>query len=56
MGGAIVAAILIELPRRVNLGDRRTTELVTSLLVAAFAAACVVGSLWAAGNWLDRLL
>jgi membrane associated rhomboid family serine protease len=53
IGGAIVALLLIELPRRIQLGDRRTTALATSLLVVAIGTAFVVGSLWAAGNWVD---
>jgi membrane associated rhomboid family serine protease len=53
VGGAAVAALLIELPRRVSLGDRRMSELVTSSLVGLLAVAFVVGSLWAAGNWID---
>ena len=53
IGGALVALLLIELPRRVNLGDRRTSVMATSLMVAALAVGFVVGSLWAAGNWVD---
>jgi membrane associated rhomboid family serine protease len=53
IGGAIAGALFIELPRVLSLGDRRTTLIATSLFVTAFAVACVVGSLWAAGNWMD---
>lgn len=55
IGGAIVAAILVELPRRVHLGDRRTSLLVTSGLVVLIGVACWIGSLWAAGNWVDHV-
>ncbi|MDZ7678978.1 MAG: rhomboid family intramembrane serine protease [Acidimicrobiales bacterium] len=54
VGGAVIAALFIELPRRVKLGDRRQATIVASALVALFGVACFVGSLWAAGNWVDQ--
>jgi membrane associated rhomboid family serine protease len=55
IGGAIAGAIYVELPKVVALGDRRTSAAVTGALVAALGAACVVGSLLAAGNWVSAL-
>ena len=55
VGGAIIGVLFVELPRRVHLGDRKQSAMVTSGLVALFGLACWVGSLWAAGNWADQL-
>lgn len=53
VGGAIAAAAYIELPRLIQIGDRRTTELATSAVVSVLGAAFVVGSLLVAGRWTD---
>jgi membrane associated rhomboid family serine protease len=56
VGGAVIAALFIELPRRASLGDRRQTLIVTSGLVVLLGVICVVGSLWAASMWFERLV
>lgn len=53
LGGALVAAVLVELPRRVRLGPARTSETVTSLLAVALGVGFYVGSLMLAGRWTD---
>jgi membrane associated rhomboid family serine protease len=53
LGGALTGFVLIEVPRRLGLRDRRTAALVTGSFVVALAIALVAGSVWAAGNWFD---
>ena len=53
IGGALVGAVLVELPRRVRLGSRSQSGLITSVLVVAIAVGFYVGSLMLAGRWAD---
>ncbi len=56
IGGLLVGAIYLELPRIAPMSDKRTEAVVTSLFAAAVGAACFVGSLVMAGNWMDPLV
>jgi membrane associated rhomboid family serine protease len=53
LGGALASFVLIEVPRRLDLGDRRTVTWVSVSFVVALSVALFVGSIWAAGNWAD---
>ncbi|QGG94619.1 rhomboid family intramembrane serine protease [Actinomarinicola tropica] len=50
-GGLLVGALLIELPRRAAPGSRRTASVAAVVLVVALAAASVVASIWASGQY-----
>ena len=56
LGGLAVGGLLIELPRRLPIADRRVAHVAAGALVALLGVALVAGSIWAAGQWRDPIL